>query len=533
LIGQVLQREHTDNTADRLTMVGETASSFSEAAQLLERAVRCRYRSVREFERATHIQHTMFAAMRRGILPGLRTLTALCRGLDITFASVLAACWGLDLNKLPELHLLSTPTGTTILPSSAAHTGLVVPFCRLSALAAPHQILSLTELVKGFDEQPLTSIESLTQFRYLTVRLGDWSLAPLFQPGDFLFVEPTTPGGERLRTLCTLPRPIVLVRQANGYALGHLAENSARATFTLEPHPESGCPRLELKGNDWELVGVVRGYTASLVEGAKSPGPWVPPALNRSHLRLVAGSPFGTLARDARLRLGLSVLEVVRAIEQLTEYLPGSRDLYLLSKTRIHNIERKRQDSKLNVFGLFALLAVYGLDYREATNALGYPINERDSIPLQQLLGFTVPPEQLLIDRHPWFKTAALTWGTIPWQMFALYPQWTKQNILYHGPKLPHPMVASHSFLRVDKCEDLPTRPLRGVPQGLRWPLFVLAMHEGMICSNAYRTRKQVHLIQHPLLPPVNGTFHLGSNVDLVGKVTGIASILPSSFGWN
>src|ERR1700722_15569630 len=103
-MGQVLQREHTDDVAPQLTMVGKTASSFSEAAQLLERAVRCRFSSVREFERKTRIQHTTFAAMRRGILPGLKTLTALCRNLDITFASVLEACWGLDLNKLPELH---------------------------------------------------------------------------------------------------------------------------------------------------------------------------------------------------------------------------------------------------------------------------------------------------------------------------------------------------------------------------------------------------------------------------------------------
>jgi hypothetical protein len=528
-----LHREDTDDTADQLTMVAATASSFSHAAQLLERAVRCRFSSVREFERKTRIQHTTFAAMRRGILPGLKTLTALCRSLDITFASVLAACWGLDLNKLPELHLLSTPTGTTILPSSAANTGVGVPFCRLSALATPNQILSLTELVKAFEEQPLTSIEDLTQSRYLTVRLGDWSLAPLFQPGDFLFVEPAKHSAERVRSLCTLPRPIVLVRQMNGYALGHLAENAARNTFTLEPHPESGCPRLELRGNDWELLGVVRGYSASLVDGAKPPEAWVPPPLNRSHLRLVAGSQFGTMARDARLRLGLSVPDVVRSIEQLTEHLPGSRDLYLLAKTRIHNIESRRQDSKLNVFGLFALLAVYGLDYREAMNALGYPIEESDSIPLQQLIGLTAPPEPLLIDRHPWFKTAASTWRAVPWQMFALYPNWTTQSILYHGPKLAHPMVESHSFLRVEKCEDLPTRPLRGVPQGLRWPLFVFQTHEGTICSNAYRTRKQVHLIQHPLLPPVNGSFHLGSNVDLVGKVTGIASILPTSFGWN
>lgn len=528
-----MQRERTDDAVNQLTMVGETANSFSEAAQLLERAVRCRYSSVREFERATRIQHTMFAAMRRGILPGLKTLTALCRTLDITFASVLAACWQLDLNKLPELHLLSTPTGTTVLPSSAANTGLGVPFCRLSALAAPHQVLSLTELVKGFDEQPLTSIEGLTQFRYLTVRLGDWSLAPLFQPGDFLFIEPATHGAERVRKLCALPRPIVLVRRTNGYALGHLAENRSRTTFTLEPHPESGCPRVELKADDWELVGVVRAYSASLVEGAKSPGTWTPPAFNRAHLRLVAGSRFGTMARDARLRLGLSVLEVVRAIEKLTEHLPGSRDLYLLSKTRIHNIESKRPDSKLNVFGLFALLAVYGLDCRDALTALGFPIDEPNSIPLQQLIGFTTPPEPLLIARHPWFKTVVQTWRAVPWQMFALYPNWTRQSILYHGPKLPHPMVDSHSFLRVEKCEDLPTRPLRGVPQGLRWPLFVLATHEGTICSNAYRTRKQVHLIQHPLLPPVNGTFDLGRNVDLVGKVTGIASVLPSSFGWN
>ena len=507
---------------------------YSKAAELLEGAVRCRYPSMREFERATKIQHTIFASMRRGILPGLKTLTSICKSLHITFGSVLAACWNLDLNELPKLHLLSVPNRTVVLPFSAAKTGLSIRFGRLSALAEPSTTMGSTELIKGFEDQPLSTVAELTQSRYFTVRLGDRSLAPLFEPGDFLFVEPRRHSEEVLRRCCTSPRPIVIVRRPHGYVLGHLNDNGTRAAFIVEPHPESGYSRIELSASDWELIGFVRGYSVSLTEGItphEEEAEQLPS--NRSHLRLVAGSKFGGMARAARLRLGLSVLEVAQAIENLTDHLPGPRDVYLLSKTRIHNIESKHQDSNLNVFGLFALLALYGLDYREAMEALGYPIEESDSIPIQQLLGLTRPPEPLLIDRHPWFKTVAQTWGAIPWQMFALFPAWTKQTILYHGPKLAHPVVEAHSFMRIERCEDLPTRPVTGSPQGLRWPLFVLETHTGTICSNAYRTGKKVHLIQHPVLPPIDGVYELGRNADLVGKVTGVASALPSSFGWN
>jgi hypothetical protein len=504
-------------------------------AAILEEAALRRYSSVRAFQRATGVQHTLFAAMRRGIFPGVRTLNAYCRGVGVTFASALAYCFDLDLNRLPMLHLLSEPTATVVLPTRAARTGRGVPF--VSSVVAgvdANEIQWLRDLFKRFSDHTPWAIESLSEFRYQVARLGDWSLFPLFQPGDFLLVEPVRHGLDVIATLTRIPRPIVMVNRRHRQSFGRLSRDDASGHFRLESHPESGYPLIELTAGDWELAGIVRGYGAAIGQRAFRPAPWAAPVDARGHPRVVAVSRFASLARAARMRRGLSVEGVAEAIRQLTPHLPGPADLYMLSKSRVDSVETKSTDSNLNVFGLFGLLAIYGIDYREALDALGCPPDDDKAVPIQELLGVLAPPEALQIRMHPWFQEVLKTWRAIPWQFFALHPEWNQEHILYHGPQLRHPMTQRHSFLRVEKCEDLPEQPSAGVQQGLRWPLFVFETSDGKVCSNAYRAGRRVHIVQHPLLAPVTKTYELGRDIDIVGRVTGIASILPQHFdlGW-
>jgi hypothetical protein len=494
----------------------ERAETILDPAAILESAVLRRYRSLRAFERATGIEHTLFITIRRGVVPNLKTLTSYCRGVGVTFASVLAACWQLDLNKLPELHLLSSPGCTTVLPITGA---------------APGGIFPLSSGLDAYGDQPLSTIEKTSRFK--TVHLGDWSLFPLFCPGDFLLVEPTDHNPLSLENACRCPRPIVLARGPHGYALGHVERSASLSAFVLEPHPESGYPRLELKDNLWELIGTVRAYFASVRRSPIRPHPWAP---KRESLdtETAAASAFGRMAREARTRRGLSGQDVADAIRQLTPHLPGKAELYLLSKARIYNIESNPHDSILNVFGLFALLAVYGLDYREALNALGFPIDDGDRVSIQERIGFPAPPRPLAIDQNPWTGAVLKHWNVLPSQLLSLFPHWSGARILYHGPRPAHPMAHEHSFLTVDEtCNDLPAQPVYGDQSGLHWPLFVLETPHGPLCSNAYRAGGQVRLIPHPLMQPETGTIDLRSSVRVAGRVTGIAAVLPESFGWD
>jgi hypothetical protein len=510
-------------------------SDVRSVAAMLEEAALRRYTSMRAFQRATGVQHTLFAAMRRGIFPGVKTLSAYSRGVGVTFASVLAACWDLDLNRLPMLYLLSEPTKTVVLPSRAARTGRGIPFASsVVAGVGSNEIQWLKDLFKRFHDHPPSAIESLSEFRYQVVRLGEWSLFPLFQPGDFLLVEPIRHGPDILATVSRTPRPLVMVSRRHRQVFGRLLRDDAGSHFRLEPHPESGYPFVELTGSNWELAGIVRGYGASVGHRASRPEPWVAPVAGRGYPRVMAVSRFASLARSARMRRGLSVEGVAEAIRQLAPHLPGPSDLYTLSKSRVDSVETKPADANLNIFGLFGLLAVYGIDYREALEALGCPPDGDAAVPIQELLGRMPPPDPLPIQMHPWFQEVLKTWRAIPWHFFVLHPHWSQEHILYHGPQLRHPMAQRHCFLRVERCEDLPKQPAGGVQQGLRWPLFVFETSEGKVCSNAYRTGRRVYLVQHPLLPPATNTFELGRDIDLVGRVTGIASMLPPhfDFGW-
>jgi hypothetical protein len=506
----------------------ERGQTVLDAPQILELAVLHRYRSLHAFERATGLQHTLFIMMRRGVVPNLQTLTTYCRAVGVTFASVLAACWNLDLNKLPELHLLTSPDCTTILPISAAGTGMSVRLLsQSSSNAMAGGIFTLASVFDRYEDQ------NMPEFPYKTVRLGDWSLFPLFCPGDFLFVESSEHNLQSLERACRRPRPIVLARRASTYLLGHLERSASAGSFVLEPHPESGYPRVELRDNRWELIGFVRAYGASLRRRPVRPSAWVP---KRAIVDLpdAAASRFGTMAREARTRRGFSGKDVAEAIRRLTPHLPGKPELYLLSKARIYNIERNPHDSVLNVFGLFALLAIYGLDYREAMDALGFPIDDRDCRPIQDLIGPTRTPQPLANDDHPWTTAVLKHWRALPSHLLTLCPSWSRNHVLYHGPQLAHPMALEHSFLSVDvTCNDVPERPVYDGRVGLHWPLFVLETPHGTICSNAYRAGRQVHLIPHPLQPPEERTFDLEVNVRVTGKVAGIAALLPESFGWD
>lgn len=504
-------------------------------AAILEEAALRRYSSVRAFQRATGVQHTLFAAMRRRIFPGVRTLSAYCRGVGVTFASVMAHCFDLDLNRLPMLHLLSDQTGTVVLPTRAARTGRGVPF--VSSVVAgvdANGIQWIRELFKRFSDDTPWAIENLSEFRYQVVRLGEWSLFPLFQPGDFLLVEPIKHGPDVVATVTRTPRPIVMVNRRHRQILGCLSRGEAAGHFRLESHPESGYPVVELAGGDWELAGIVRGYAASIGQRASRPEPWVAPAESRGHPRVMTVSRFASLARAARIRRGLSVEAVAEAIRKLTPHLPGPSELYILSKSRIDSVETKSADSNPNVFGLFGLLAVYGIDYREGLEALGCPPDDDKAVPIQEFLGALPPPEPIQMRVHPWFQEVLKTWRAIPWHFFALHPQWHQEHILYHGPQLRHPMAQRHSFLRVERCEDLPEQPSGGLQQGLRWPLFVFETSDGKVCSNAYRAGRRVYMVQHPLLAPAMKTYELNRDIDIIGRVTGIASILPQhfDFGW-
>jgi hypothetical protein len=510
------------------------ASPFLEAADLLEQAALRRFGTVRAFQRATGVRHSLFAAMRRGNVPGLKTLTSACHGLGVTFASVLAACWQLDFNTLPRLHQVSASSGTILLPASAANTGIGISFPnRLSAVAEVNEVRPLSELVETVGEQPLSAIEQIGNPRYRLLRLGDWSLFPLFQPGDILLIEPRPHKAGEITASLQPPRPIVLVSHGNRYALGHLVQAGPRGAMSLEAHPESGYPSLQLKDNDWSLVGIVRGYCASLVHRAGRIQSWRAPGVSHSRVRVPAKSRFAAMCRTARFRRGLSVEGVVEAIRELAPSLPGPASLFLLSKSRVGAIESGQHDSKLNIFGLFALMAVYGLDYRDAMDALGCPIDDTGAIPIQQTALPRTYSDLSQIANHKWFRSVLEMWGSIPWQIFPLYPNWSKDRILYHGPKVAHPMIQARCFFRLGKWRDLPNQPLRAGHQMLSWPLFAFQTREGIVCMNAYRCGRQVRFVQHSQRAQSLTAFDLGRDADLIGRVTDVATMLPASFGWD
>ena len=508
-------------------------SLFGEAADLLERAALQRYGSMRAFQRATGVRHSLFGAMRHGGLPGLETLTAVCHGLGVTLASVLAVCWRLDLNTLPSLHLKSTTAGTLLLPSSPADTGIRVPFpARLSYAAVPNTIRLMSDIVEKVDEQPLAAIAQIGNSRLRVLRLGDWSLFPLFQPGDILFVEPKAHNTAELSSVLRVPRPIVIVNHGYRYALGHLVQGGSQNPTALDPHPESGHPSVSLT-QDWSLIGTVRGFCAPLLHRATRPKPWRSEMVGRSRIRVPAKSRFGAMCRTARLRLGLSVEGVVESIRRLAPSFPAPATLFSLSKSRVGTIESGADDAQLNIFGLFALLAVYGLDYRDALDALGFPIEETGAIPIQQLFRTGAGSGPIQIAHHEWIRSIVETWGSIPWQTFPMYPGWSKDRIVYHGAPLAHPMIRSRCFLRVGKWRDLPRQPLRAGQQSLSWPLFAFQTREGIVCMNAYRDGRHVRSVQHPQRAQNATSFDLGRDADFIGRVTDVAAMLPTMFGWD
>ena len=373
-------------------------------AHLLERAALCRFPSVRAFQRGTGVQHTVFAAMRRGISPRLDTLAAYCRGVQVTLASVLAACWHLDVNDLAALHLRSDPGITTLLPRRNANTG------------------------SG----------KRRSFEYRVLHLGDWSLFPIFRPGDLLLIQPILERAGRAANRVESVRPLVVVQRSCRYFVGRLTKNSGGAT--LEPHPDSGHPSISLCNEHWKVVGTVRGYVSCFKPRQDCPRGQMP-IRARGHSRAAAKSRFAAMARAARTRLGLSIDDMVEKIRDLAQHLPGERARYFLSRSRIGGLESSPRNSKLNIFGFFALLAVYGLDYREALDALGCGLNEEDYPSIHELLDIPSPEKVISFERH---RCA---------EFIDLHPNWSRGEVT-RCPHGIHPFVPRDCLALIERTPE-------------------------------------------------------------------------------
>jgi transcriptional regulator with XRE-family HTH domain len=248
----------------------------------------------------------------------------------------------------------------------------------------------------------------------------------------------------------------------------------------------------------------------------------------------------GQRLREFREKLGLSIRDVETASAQLAEKY-GTPD-YAISLSRLSDIETK--EITPNIYKIYSLAAIYRRSFREILGLYGiepsnaardaevikiartHPVSTFDSIDSVMM------PTQV----DPAFDHRTTTvigrmivnWGVVP---LARLEQFKTRNYTYGyigtDDLTMSPLLLPGSFVQIDetkrKIEEGPWR------SEYERPIYFLETREGFLCSWCEWDPPSLVTRPHPMSPARGKSYRLGSEIEVLGQVVGIAMRLR---GW-
>ena len=242
----------------------------------------------------------------------------------------------------------------------------------------------------------------------------------------------------------------------------------------------------------------------------------------------------GERLRQIRERLGLTIREVEAASTRLAEKY-GNPD-YTISLSRLSDIETK--DVVPNLYKLYSFAVIYRRDFRELLGLYGIELQrlaedaEVIAIPRTHTFTSLSGGEQVEVPIRvdPGFdisKTSAVgrmivKWGTVPLATLEQFKQ-REYSYGYIGTDdlTMYPLLLPGSFVQIDESQ-------RKVDEG-PWrseyerPIYFMETRDGFVCSWCELTAGTLALRPHPMSPVRTRMYKLGSEIEVIGQVVGIA----------
>lgn len=247
----------------------------------------------------------------------------------------------------------------------------------------------------------------------------------------------------------------------------------------------------------------------------------------------------GLRLREFREKLGLSIRDVESASLRLADE-HGNPD-YAISLSRLSDIETKGVTP--NIFKIYTLAVIYRRSVREILGLYGVDSSNaaRDSDLIEIRRTHPVATESPLSVLMPTrldpgfdHRTTSLVgrmivnWGTVP---FAHLQQFKSRNYSYgyigSEDQTMYPLLLPGAFVQIDETR-------RKIEEGV-WrseyerPIYFLETRERFLCSWCELNSATLVIRPHPMSPARVQAFKLGSEIEVLGQVVGIAMRLH---GW-
>jgi transcriptional regulator with XRE-family HTH domain len=242
----------------------------------------------------------------------------------------------------------------------------------------------------------------------------------------------------------------------------------------------------------------------------------------------------GDSLRRIRLRLGLST----RKVSELSHRVAAQQGNpeYSISHGRMVQIEN--DGSAPGLYKLFTLSSVYGISLQKLislflnldaaeqlhtalglqhTHMAAFDASTKKTIPFPAHLATTSRTADPAVGDS---LTAA--WGEVPVPLIQhLNMPQSRYGLIGLSDYTMYPLIPPGSVVQLEDCQKV-AKPVPYRTE-LERPIYFLESREGYVCSWCEVSRGQLFSIPHPLSPCRPQAFPFPSEIDVIGRVTGVA----------
>jgi transcriptional regulator with XRE-family HTH domain len=247
----------------------------------------------------------------------------------------------------------------------------------------------------------------------------------------------------------------------------------------------------------------------------------------------------GEQLRDLRERLGLTIRDVENASNRVAARHQSSE--YSVSLSRLSDIETKGVIP--SIFKLYSLSVIYRKDIRELLSLYGVDVeNATDDIAsvqpprthrLQALDDLNSVKMPVRLDPLFDLRTTDIVgrlivkWGTVSLALLKQF-ELKRYSHAYIGTEdwTMYPLILPGSFVQIDESKTKVTKKLWRAEY--QRPIYFVETREGFTCCWCELNGPILTLQPHPMSPSRTRTLRLGSEVEIVGQVVGIAMQLDA-----
>jgi transcriptional regulator with XRE-family HTH domain len=247
----------------------------------------------------------------------------------------------------------------------------------------------------------------------------------------------------------------------------------------------------------------------------------------------------GLKLKRTRERLKLTYREVEEASQQIAGHFGNSE--YAIALSRLADIENK--GTVPTIYRLYALCAIYRLDFGDVLEWYGAPLDQLESVALRTGLAETHalqfkpagreaagprPADDFEIDpsKTVFLSQLLQSWGRTPLRFLdGPDPRRYRYGLIGLADRSMYPLLHPGSLVLID---DQARIAATGWTSEHDRPIYFFEHREGYICGWCDLTGDRLLVLPHPSSRRKPAVFRYPEEIDLVGQVVGTATIWES-----